>query len=253
MEFLPSGGGWPHTMFELIKILLQKIDLSALGDLVARSRKRKLAAELLMIVVFGNEIVVHGQWILTFLKFILMDYRRLDKEPEKRRHNILQNLAKLRSHARNQARDLEKFMTHLQTLASELGAIDPSLFRGLNTIVWNKINFLRYVVNCIKTDKLPLLPSLEADFEELSKSPDNAMEMRENFQRFEEKQRFYEQYLFDLSDFSGSYPAFLETYLQEHNPKEVLSQFAQSLDALQKKIGEIFTIQDVLIELKKVS
>lgn len=222
-------------MIEFVKLIVDMV-AKAVPGIVSRSERDKsaqLGAELFLLYVQLNEVLVRAEKITTMLE-------RYDPEAGRDNYWTRQALLEL---VPDQIADLRASAARLQDLNWELQVLDGRSYGALRFLLDLKMSALDVLAYAITVDHLPLgTTSIVIDDAGIQSLP-TMMSLR-SFQSLSSE--LYNELGLDNPTRSDEARR-IRAYLEQRHPRDELEAIRENLERLRDAIGEHFTIEDILL------
>ena len=249
-------------MIEILKLIFDKVDLSKVIRAARDARKAELASELFLVVVYANEIVITARLIISSLESVCILHGGTKHMARGRAARLL----------REQYVNLRKLNALLRRLHIEMNIVDPSLFRKLSELSFGKFDLIMEIEDLCREGNLLVINDLSEflmdNRSETVANVRNPMNLKKVMGDFFikgrraalthdairlglEKQNHLKSCSINLDrELSEPEMKRINSYLRERNPKQMIDDLALTIDSIQHKLSEHFTLSDVLLNVR---
>lgn len=240
-------------MLELIKFVLEKLDIIALADSIRERKNRRLAATLHLVLVQAYEILELYRVLLAELRAALESHRATESG-----HEFHLNPDHISTLLSRQASNLSVMERLTVDLLDALRVIDNRFLESYRALIPGKMGVLYAAEGLLAGGRLPLAETGPEEFPASSDGTYRTLWFTRTEQSSE--RRVLEKYLHGyageekvvvdvaLSDGDAFFKE-LERYFSEQHPEEKLQELTELTESFKEKLITSFTTSELLGEI----
>lgn len=234
-------------MFEIIKVILETLgkllNPSELSKLAKDKKRREIGAQLFLVYVYLNEVIVCGESIISSLE-VYIERMQLGHA------HALTGGSWVSFKLNEQRLNIARLVTSIRRLSRELQIVDGEAYRQLMPLVEGKCNAIDGLLRILGDERLPLCGPTGRDvvaFAAESVHTRDRSELRhiiDDFMSQLEKQSVRTNVPWNENIFAD-----IKTYVAQRKPREQLSYMREVAEQLRKSLEKHFSLSDILLEV----
>jgi hypothetical protein len=241
-------------MLELIKFILEKIDVLSISEAIREEKNRKASSRLFLILVTSYEIIEEYERIISYLMEFLKGLENTENE-------FYFNSAYMINLLNKQAFNLEKMDVLLYDLVRELRVVDNKFYVQYKELIPGKFGLLDDARSLLMSGRLSLVESGPSQFPADRNGSYRTLWFTETLpdeDREETEKYLYgwdgtEKNIVDVNIHDG--PRFIEElklYFERVRPFETLALLEGLTESYKNTLINNFTLEEVISEVGRV-